>query len=210
MREFSIGGSKVSRYFHVCGFFNSRDEQYEVLLPFLREGITDREKLVNIVNPRLRADHERRLTAAGIDADRYAACGQLEVRGWDTVYLDEGRFDQMRMLGAVDAVFAKGREAGYERMRLTGEMGWALEGRPGSEQLIEYEARVNTVLTRNRQPAVCIYDTAQLSGGMMVDILRAHPLTLVSGVVHENPFYIEPERLLEALAERRRSRAPTS
>jgi hypothetical protein len=210
VREFSTGGSKVSRYFHVCGFFNSRDEQFDVLLPFFTEGIAEKAKLVNIVNPRLRADHERRLAAAGLDVDAHIACGQLEVLDWDAVYLQGGHFDSQRMLGSVDAVFAAGREAGYDRMRITGEMGWALEGHPGSEQLIEYEVRVNMVLTRSRQPAVCIYDAAQLSGSMMMDILRAHPLTLVSGVVHENPFYIEPERLLGALEQRRAARESAS
>ena len=110
------------------------------------------------------------------------------------------------MLTAVDDAFAAGRAAGYTEMRLSGEMGWALEGRPGSEQLVEYEARVNAVLARNEQPGVCIYDTADLSGSMMMDILRAHPLTLVGGVIHENPFYIEPELLLQELAERRATR----
>jgi hypothetical protein len=92
-------------------------------------------------------------------------------------------------------------------------MGWALDGHPGSEQLIEYEARVNAVLARNRQPAVCIYDTTRLSGSRVMDILRAHPLTIVGGAIHENPFYIEPEALLRGLLReleaRRSTRAAT-
>jgi hypothetical protein len=206
MREFSIGRSKVSRYLHVCGFFNSREEEFEALLPFFGEAITKREKLVNIVNPRLRADHLQRLGSAGIDVERCAGCGQLEVLDWDPVYVEGGQFDQHKMLTAVDNAFAAGRAAGYTDMRLTGDMGWALEGHTGSEQLVEYEARVNAVLARNEQPGVCIYDTADLSGSMMMDILRAHPLTLVGGVIHENPFYSEPELLLLELAERRATR----
>lgn len=204
MREYSLGESKVSRYFHVCGFFNSRDEQYDVLMPFFSEAVNQKEKLVNIVDPKLRADHLQRLAAAGVDTEGCEACGALEVMGWDQAYLAEGRFDMERMLAMVDDTFRAGREAGFAHMRLTGEMGWALQhGVPGSEQLIEYEARANNVLTRNQQPAICIYDTAQLSGSMMMDILRTHPLTLVGGVVQENPFFIDPELFLEELAGRR-------
>lgn len=206
MREFSIGRSKVSRCFHVCGFSSSREEQFEVLLPFFGEAITKREKLVNIVNPVLRDDHLRRLGTAGIDVEACAGYGQLEVLDWGGVYLEGGRFDRHQMLAAVDNAFAAGRAAGYSDMRLTGEMGWAFEGRSGSEHLVEYDARVNAVLTRNEQPAVCIYDTAELSGRLTMDILRAHPPTLVGGVIHENPFYIEPELLLQELAERRATR----
>jgi hypothetical protein len=207
MREFSLGGSKVSRYFHVCGFFNSRDEQFDVLMPFFNEALSTEEKLVNIVNPQLRDDHLQRLAATGVDVNRCLSCGQLEVLDWNTAYLNDGHFDQDRMLTTVDKVFEAGRDTGYPRMRITGEMGWALEGHPGSEELIEYEARVNAVLSRNQQPAVCIYDTAQLSGSMMMDLLRAHPLTLVGGVIHENPFYTEPEVLLRELAGRRAAAA---
>jgi hypothetical protein len=32
---------------------------------------------------------------------------------------------------------------GYAALRVTGEMGWALRGLPGSERLIEYEAKLN-------------------------------------------------------------------
>lgn len=203
MNDFSLAGTTINRYFHVCGFFNSRDEQYEVLGPFYKEAIARSEKLVTIINPRTHGDHVHRLGKKGIDAEACSACGQLDVLGWDEAYLKDGQFDQFQMLQTVEAVFAAGRAAGFANLRITGEMGWALESLPGTDQLLEYEARVNNVLARNRQPAICIYDTAHLSGSMLMDILRAHPLTIVSGVVHENPFFVEPEQLLKELAQRR-------
>lgn len=87
-------------------------------------------------------------------------------------------------------------------------MNWALGELPGSEDIIEYEAQVNEVLSRNRQPAVCVYDTSKLSGGMLMDLLRTHPLTLVDGVVQENPFFTPPaEMLAEVKARKSRSSA---
>ena len=41
-----------------------------------------------------------------------------------------------------------------------------------------------------------MYDTANLSVTLLLDILRAHPLTLVNGVVHDNPFFTSPEQML--------------
>jgi hypothetical protein len=88
-----------------------------------------------------------------------------------------------------------------------GNMNWALDDGARSERLIEYEARVNEVLTRTRQPAICVYDTSLLSGAMMLDILRTHPLTLVNGAVQSNPFFTPPEVFLEELQKRRRPHA---
>ena len=39
---------------HVCAFFNSPDEEYRVLLPFIKEGFERGEKAFHIVNPALR------------------------------------------------------------------------------------------------------------------------------------------------------------
>jgi hypothetical protein len=195
LRQPSLAGTKVN-YFHVCAFFNSRDEEYDVLGPFFKEGIDWGEKTMHIVDPALMDDHIDRLRSKNIDTEHCLACGQLEVLSWDDVYLNGGEFDQERMLEAIDQAIVAGRAAGYERMRIMGNMGWTLKGRPGTEHVIEFESRVNEVLSRHRQLAVCVYDVARLSGAMMMDLLRSHPMTLVGSVIHENPYYTPPEALL--------------
>jgi hypothetical protein len=65
--------------------------------------------------------------------------------------------------------------------------------------VLEYEVRVNEVLAREKQPAICVYDLRRLSGSMMLDIMRAHPLTLVNGVVHRNQFFTPPDAFLAEL-----------
>ncbi len=203
MNKPSLAGRELDDYYHVCGFFDSRDEEYRVLSPFFQEGIGWGEKSLHIVDPALIGDHLRQLKAHGIDTDHCQQCGQLEVLGWDDVYLNGGKFDQDRMLAAIEGAMDAGREAGYPSMRIMGNMGWTFEGKPGTEQVIEFESRVNEVLSRRRQVAVCVYDMAKLSGSMMMDILRSHPLTLVGAIVHENPFYVPAPQLLEEIRSRR-------
>lgn len=199
----NLAGQAIQDYYHVCAFFDSREEEYSVLGPFFREGLERGEKSVHIVDPALIPDHLARLGAAGIDADGCRACGQLDVLSWDDAYLQGGSFDSDRMLGAINAVIAAGRESGYPRMRIMGNMGWTLKGNPGTEQVLEFESRVNDVLTESRQLAVCVYDSSKMSGAMMMDILRSHPLTLVGTVLHRNPFYVPPRQLVEELKARR-------
>lgn len=208
MKDPTLAGTRLDQYFHVCSFFNSRDEEYDVLTPFYREALDGGENMLHIVEPRNRQDHLARLQTKGVNAQHCVDCGQLCVLGWEEAYLTEGRFDQDRMLGAVQTLLDASKQAGYPRMRIMGNMNWALGGLiPGAEQVIEYEARVNDVLARNRQPAVCVYDIALLSATMMMDILRTHPLTLIGGVVHQNPFYIPAEQLLPQLKDRRREQS---
>jgi hypothetical protein len=192
----------LDRHFHICAFFNSREEEYEALTPFYREGIEAGEKSLHIVAPAARVEHLARLALGGIDAEECLRCGQLEVVGWDEAYLEHGRFDPHMMLTKVETMIAAGRDAGYPRTRLMGNMQWAFAHAPGVTELIEYEARVNDVLERHRQPAVCVYDASWLSGTTMMDILRCHPLALVRGVVRHNPFFVPPGEFLRQFGAR--------
>jgi hypothetical protein len=203
MNRLSLAGTELN-YFHVCAFFNSRDEEYAVLSPFFKEAVDQGEKNLHIVNPEHSANHRHRLSQAGIDVPHCESCGQLEVLEWQQAYLDEtGGFNKDKMLATVDHLTGAGRDAGYGRLRIMGDMGWVFTEIPGAADILEYEAEVNEVLERNKQPAVCVYDVAKLSGAMMMDLLRTHPLTLVGGVVQENPFYTPPREMLEELRARK-------
>lgn len=203
MDQLSLAGTQLE-YFHVCAFFNSRDEEYEVLNSFYNEAVDQGEKNLHIVNPDLADDHRARLAHSGMDTHGCEACGQLELVAWKQAYLDEnGVFDKDKMLATVDHLTGTGRDAGFGRVRIMGDMGWVFSGVPGASDILEYEAEVNEVLSRNRQPAVCVYDIAKLSGSMMMDLLRTHPLTLIGGVVQENPYFTPPQEMLRELQSRK-------
>jgi len=62
-----FAGSVLGAQRHVCAFFHSPDEEYRVLLPFIKEGFESGEKAFHIVDPKLREHHLQRLASAGID-----------------------------------------------------------------------------------------------------------------------------------------------
>lgn len=199
----TIAGTIMDAY-HVCAFFDSRDQEYDALIPYYQQAIDNSEKNFHIIDPALVEDHKARLTAAGIDTQHCEACGQLEVVTWPDAYLDhDGKFDKDQMLAMVDRLTGTGRDAGFSRLRIMGNMDWAFSELSTAPELIAYEAEVNEIIERNRQPAVCVYDMAKLSGAMLMDVLRTHPLTLVNGIVQENPFFIPPSEMLKELEARK-------
>jgi len=199
----SVAGTPLDRYFHICAFFDSREQEYSVLRSYYTDGLSAGEKALHIVDRAVRDDHRKRLGDMGVDVECCERSGQLEVVTPEDTYLAGGTFDPEKMLVTVDAVLAGAKDKGFQRTRIMGNMGWALADAPGSDRLIEYEARVNEVLARTRQPAICVYDTARLTGAMMLDILRSHPLTLVNGAVHENPFFTPPDVFLAEIRQRK-------
>jgi hypothetical protein len=153
-RPITFAGTALREHRHICAFFNTRDEEYRVLLPFIAEGIERGEKAFHIVDPALRHNHLARLGARGIDVERAQASGQLEVWNWEDAYLRGGHFDQDAMLALIEEVLASGPAHGFPLTRLVAHMEWALEDRPGVNDLIEYETRLNYVLPRYKDPVV--------------------------------------------------------
>jgi hypothetical protein len=93
-----FAGSQLGEHRHVCAFFNSAEEEYRVLLPFIQDGFACGDKAVHVVKPEDRTDHLRRLVQVGIEPEAAQQSGQLELRNNRDVYLRDGRFDQDRML----------------------------------------------------------------------------------------------------------------
>lgn len=153
-RHVSLAGKSLDRSRHVCAFFNSKEEEYRVLLPFIKEGFDNGDKAFHIVKEDQHAGHRQTLTAAGVPVADAEGSGQFELRRWEDAYLRDGHFDQNRMLALIEEVLQAGKTQGYPLTRLVANMEWALEDRPGVTDIVEYETRLNYVLPKY-EDAVC-------------------------------------------------------
>lgn len=75
-----FAGSRLAQPCHVCAFFHNADEEYRVLLPFIRDGFRCGDKAAHVVSPHRRGDHLKRLAAAGIGPTAAERSGRLELR----------------------------------------------------------------------------------------------------------------------------------
>jgi MEDS: MEthanogen/methylotroph, DcmR Sensory domain len=190
---------------HICAFFNSVDEQHRVLRSFIKDGFEQGDKAFHLVDPDLWEDHLRWLAEAGIDVEQAMGTGQLELRRWQDAQLRGDRFDQDAMLTLLEEIFQSGAASGYPLTRLIGQMEWALVDKPGVDDLLEFETRVNYLLAKYDDPAICTYDLSKFRASMVMDIMRTHPVVIIGGLLQENPFFVPPDQFLLELRERRRS-----
>jgi hypothetical protein len=186
---------------HICAFFNGMDEHYRVLQSFIKEGFDEGDKALHLIDPTRRDDHLTRLADTGIDVEATLASGQLDVRVWDEAYLRDGRFDQDAMLALMEALLQA--SDGYQRVRLLAQMEWSLLHRPGVDDLLEYEARLNNILPNYDDSVVCAYDLSKFGATLAMFALRTHPLVILGGLLQENPFYVDPAQLLVELREQK-------
>src|SRR6266436_1783963 len=114
----SLAGSQLGPTRHVCAFFNSDEEEYRVLLPFIKDGFERGDKAIHVVNPNHHHDHLQRLAGIGIDSTAVQRSGQFELRSSTETYLQDGRFDQDRMLQSFEQMASGNAEGGYPLSRI--------------------------------------------------------------------------------------------
>src|SRR5712664_1644997 len=202
-RPVQFAGGILGRQRHVCAFFSSIDEEHRVLHSFIKDGFDGGERAFHIVDPDLREDHLKRLAGAGIDVEKALGSGQLEVRLWQDAYLRGDRFDQDAMLALIEEVLQSGAAAGSLGIRLLAHMEWSLLDKPGVDDLLEYETRLNYVLPKYDDPVICTYDLSKFGAAVVMDIMRTHPVVIIGEVLQENPFFVPPDQFLLELRERR-------
>ncbi|PYR87913.1 MAG: hypothetical protein DMF84_30145 [Acidobacteria bacterium] len=199
----SLAGSRLGDTRHVCAFFHSDDEEYRVLLPFIKDGFDCGDKAIHVVHPDQHLDHLQRLAASGIDTAAAEERGQFELRRNTDTYLRDGQFDQDRMLEMFEQLASGNAKHGFPRSRIVCRMDWAADSRLFVDDVIEFESRVNDIWHRHDDAVICTYHLAQFAGDAVIDIIRTHPMVIIGGILQRNPFYLPPQQLLPELRERR-------
>jgi signal transduction histidine kinase len=183
---------------HLCCLYASEQEHRALLAPFIRQGLERHEKVVYLVDDHTGGQILDYLSADGVEMTPYLQRGQFALLSSDEFYLDGGTFEPERMIALLRSETERAAGEGYQSLRVTGEMSWALKGLPGSERIVEYEAKLNTFLPGSQCLHVCQYDQRQFDPRVLLDILATHPLVLIGTEVYENFYYMPPQEFLGA------------
>ena len=195
-------GEEIPHAGHICAFFDSRKQKYEVLAPYLADGIANGDRIINVVDAGDREDHVRTLAAANVPVERAIRGGQYKLMTAEETYLQEGAVNLDGMLELLRGALETAERDGT-CIRTCGEMNWIGRSSLPPEEVMSYEARVNEFVPTFQCTLVCVYDVATLRSGMVADILATHPTAIINGRLRNNPVYVEPNQFLEMLQQRK-------
>jgi hypothetical protein len=199
----TIRGKELPPPRHICCFFDSRDQQYETLTPYIAEGLSNGEKVMSVMDSDLFDDHHQRLKKGGVAVETAQQSGHLCTFSTDETYLKGGRFAKARMLSMLDSELKQIAGSRYSRLRTCGDMSWLMRNTDSVAEALEYESDVNKLLDTYDASFMCVYDVNNISGSMMRDILNTHSHVLMCNVIYDNPYYVTPEAYRQSLAARR-------
>jgi len=193
--EITVGFSrkKFKPGTHICLVFRDEEERKRIVSKFLQCGIFDDEKVAYFVDTAKPSDVGGWLEKMDIDISPYIENESFTVSDAATTYCPDGTFIPERMWDLLKETYTISREEGHANARVSGEMTWALQGFPGSNRLIEYEAGINTVVKTHPITAMCQYDANKFDGALIYRALQVHPYMVVNGQVVENPYYLPGE-----------------
>jgi len=180
---------------HLCCIYETEEEHRAVLTPFLRQGLERGEKVLYIVDDRTAEVILDYLRKDGLDVEPYLDRGQLSILTRDEAYVRGGTFDPDAMIALLERETKQALAEGCAALRVTGEMSWALRGLPGSERLIDYEAKLNQFLPGRQCLAICQYDRRRFEPAVLLDVLRTHPIAVIGAEVYDNLYYMPPDEL---------------
>jgi hypothetical protein len=107
------------------------------------------------------------------------------------------------MLAVFEQLAGGNATHGFPLSRIVCRMDWLADGKPAVDDVIEFESRVNDIWRRHDDAVICTYQLQQFSGDAVIDIMRTHPMVIIGGTLHRNPFFVPPEQFVPEFRRRR-------
>ena len=179
---------------HICAFYSDSAARDEVVMPFLAQGLRTGQKCICALASLGPKEVLARL-GHHVDLDRSVERGQLEVADAADVYLRTGKFAPDDMFSFWKEAATAAQAADYGIARAVGEMPRELDA-DGRRQFMRYEARLTEFVADLPELLLSLYDLRLSGAEMLMDVLRTHPVVVVDGMLHDNPYYVPADTLL--------------
>ncbi|HLJ20452.1 MAG TPA: MEDS domain-containing protein [Stellaceae bacterium] len=161
---------------HVCLFYETKQDLLDTVIPFFKAGLEGKECCVWAVSEPLTVDEARdALRQAVPDFDQRLTAEDIEILPGREFYLNGGRVDLQRILGAWDNKLQAALARGHEGMRASGNSFW-LDSDHWSD-FSDYERELDERVAGRQMTVLCTYPLAVSKSVDVLDVVRAHQFT---------------------------------
>ena len=181
---------------HLCLIYHSAAEQTAALVAFVKAGLAAKERCLFVGHGTSGRRLGHALEETGLDVGAERERGALLLLTRREEWLPGGRFDPGAMMDLLRQAEQQALDDGFSGLRATWNMCWLLEGTPGADRLLEYEAHLNRFLSGSRTCALCRYSREVCPVDTIQEALHTHPLAILGDQICSNAFYEPPEMVL--------------
>jgi hypothetical protein len=181
---------------HMCYIYNDDEERKSIISKFLCAGMNQNERVAYFAHSMDKDEVLDMIREEGVEVTKENS-EKLVVAAAGETYCPDGRFEMNRMVKNLTDFYQETIAEGFSTARVSGEMQWVLDGKPGTEQLMEYESLGDIVLKPNPITIICQYDARKFDGATILNCLKVHPYMIVKGQIVRNPYYMTHEEFME-------------
>jgi two-component system, chemotaxis family, sensor kinase Cph1 len=178
---------------HACLLYDTFDEQRDIVVPFIKEGLENDEQCVYVADEQSAEDWCFEFETQGIDVDKEKERGSLIVcsgehwrRPTGFSSTQNGRDTWRTIERAL---------AGFCGIRFAVDLGWTLDPPVPNDLVCHWEATLNVTIDDAPARVLCLYNLRRHTATAVHSALRTHPIAVVAGAWRGNPFYEAPSIL---------------
>lgn len=143
---------------HVCQFYETREDQINMLVPYFKQGLERNEACAWLVGDLTIEEARTALAASVHDLDDYMATGQMQIVHYSEFYTDPN--GTVRAPDQLSYQFAtmgsSAADKGFAGLRASGSVSWVKDA-ASMATFMAYETKVNLAIQNARIMAVCTY-----------------------------------------------------
>jgi hypothetical protein len=168
---------------HMC-FYYSDDQGLKETLSFIRVGLDEPETCCVIF-----ADTSRHSGLLGWLAEGYEGSVDAHVES-NRLMVIGGAPTTDELVASIGGRLDEAMAGGTKVIRFLGFIGWGKPGWPDEKSLLEFERKVNEVVTAYPAVIICTYGVPHLPGSSLIyGGLQTHPVTMIGDEIRANPHY---------------------
>jgi len=177
---------------HASFIYSGEQEYRAVVVPFVRAGLEQRQRVVYVHDMRAPQTISTILVEGGIDVDRAQAMGQLVFVPAKQVYTRGVGYSFDGVLDKMHGMTAMALADGWSSLRLTTEMSWMLRQTQGTERLLEQAGRLGAFFRESAALGLNQFERSQFPVEALLDVLLTHPVAVLGTEAVQN-FYYTPQ-----------------
>lgn len=187
--------SEIKPHDHLCLLYRRPNDWKSAVTNFLQTGLEENHKCLYISGAYSGSTVKEYLKEAGVDLVAKVEQGQLLLLDKEESYAQEQEFVPAKMINFLKDAAEEAVAEGYDALRVTGEISWALDYENGREKIINYELKLNQELFPHHSViALCRYNLNKFSPEMIKNVIKTHPYIILENQIQHNPYYIKPNQ----------------
>lgn len=172
----------VSPGSHVCYFYQTPEDLFDILIPFFAEGLSNGQFCLWVCPDRIQAERARAVFYERFPSPRpekYFLSGRIKILDATQWYIDPGtrRFSLEFVLERRRTLYAEAVQKGFTGVRASGDTSWLdHESWPA---FMDYERYINHVISGSNTRAICTYPLSRCGPPEIIDVTSRHRLSLL-------------------------------